>query len=88
MCYQFINSGVYDCCLAVGFEKMEKGSLGFKYGDREIPLGPQLKKMTDWEGLNKQSPWAAQFFGNAGKEHMKKYGTKDSHFAKIAYKNH
>lgn len=27
-------------------------------------------------------------FGNAGLEHMKKYGTKPEHFAKIAYKNH
>lgn len=27
-------------------------------------------------------------FGNAGIEHMKKYGTRPEHFAKIAYKNH
>lgn len=27
-------------------------------------------------------------FGNAGLEHMKKYGTRPEHFAKIAYKNH
>lgn len=27
-------------------------------------------------------------FGNAGLEHMRKYGTKIEHFAKIAYKNH
>jgi len=33
-------------------------------------------------------PIAAQLFGNAGIEHMKKYGTKPEHFAKIAYKNH
>jgi len=31
---------------------------------------------------------AAQIFGNAGKEHMKKYGTKPEHFGKIAWKNH
>lgn len=29
-----------------------------------------------------------QLFGNAGVEHMRKYGTKAEHFAKIAYKNH
>lgn len=34
------------------------------------------------------SPITAQMFGNAGIEHMKKYGTKPEHFAKIAYKNH
>ena len=27
-------------------------------------------------------------FGNAGREHMEKYGTRPEHFAKIAYKNH
>lgn len=35
-----------------------------------------------------EGPVAAQLFGNAGIEHMKKYGTKLEHFAKIAYKNH
>lgn len=34
------------------------------------------------------APMTAQIFGNAGIEHMKKYGTKPEHFAKIAYKNH
>ena len=34
------------------------------------------------------APPAAQMFGNAGREHMEKYGTKPEHFAKIAYKNH
>ncbi|XP_033116592.1 non-specific lipid-transfer protein-like, partial [Anneissia japonica] len=33
-------------------------------------------------------PPAAQMFGNAGREHMKKYGTNPNHFVKIAYKNH
>lgn len=33
-------------------------------------------------------PMMAQMFGNAGLEHMKKYGTKPEHFAKIACKNH
>lgn len=34
------------------------------------------------------APITAQLFGNAGIEHMKKYGSKPEHFAKIAYKNH
>lgn len=38
-------------------------------------------------GIN-ESPITAQLFGNAGIEHMQKYGTKPEHFAKIAYKNH
>ena len=35
-----------------------------------------------------KSPFAPKLFGNAGREHMKKYGTKAEHFAKIAWKNH
>lgn len=34
------------------------------------------------------APMTAQLFGNAGIEHMQKYGTKPEHFAKIAWKNH
>lgn len=29
-----------------------------------------------------------QFFGNAGREHMERYGTTAEHFAKIGWKNH
>jgi sterol carrier protein 2 len=38
-------------------------------------------------GLAK-GPINPQLFGNAGREHMRKYGTTDDHFAKIAEKNH
>lgn len=43
--------------------------------------------MMETHGLAK-APFAPQMFGNAGREHMKKYGTKLEHFAKIAEKNH
>lgn len=43
--------------------------------------------MADVAGLD-ASPVTAQMFGNAGKEHMDKYGTRPEHLAKIAYKNH
>lgn len=39
-------------------------------------------------GKHPNSPRTAQYFGNAGIEHMRKYGTKPEHFAKIAWKNH
>lgn len=34
------------------------------------------------------APVAPQMFGNAAREHMKKYGTTKEHLAKIAHKNH
>ncbi|XP_033209756.1 non-specific lipid-transfer protein-like [Belonocnema kinseyi] len=84
---QIIESRNADCVLALGFEKMERGSLSSKYFDRTNPMDKHITVMADITGIN-DSPLAAQLFGNAGIEHMKKYGTKPEHFGKIAYKNH
>src|SRR3990172_7676113 len=43
--------------------------------------------MIEMRGFAKAPP-APQFFGNAGREHMERYGTKPEHFAKIGWKNH
>lgn len=87
--YRAVAGGFVDLALALGFEKMQKGSLGKVYNDRADPLGPWDYKT---EAMNQKrdtkSPFAAQYFGNAGIEHMKKYGTTTDHMAKIAYKNH
>jgi acetyl-CoA acetyltransferase len=87
MIKQFIEGGIIDCGMAIGFEKMEKGSLGVKYTDRTIALDKHFKVMVERCGFAK-APGAPQFFGNAGREHMAKYGTTAEHFAKIGYKNH
>ncbi|XP_017885836.1 non-specific lipid-transfer protein [Ceratina calcarata] len=87
MAKQIIETGTADCTLALGFEKMERGSLMSKFLDRTNPMDKHVELMADVAGLN-ESPITAQMFGNAGIEHMKKYGTKPEHFAKIAYKNH
>ncbi|XP_014608028.1 PREDICTED: non-specific lipid-transfer protein [Polistes canadensis] len=84
---QIIESGNADCALALGFEKMEQGSLTSKFLDRTNPMDKHVQLMADIAGIN-EKPITAQMFGNAGLEHMKKYGTKAEHFAKIAYKNH
>ncbi|XP_071557099.1 sterol carrier protein 2 [Temnothorax nylanderi] len=84
---QIVESGNADCVLALGFEKMERGSLMSKYMDRTNPMDKHVELMADIAGLS-EGPITAQLFGNAGIEHMKKYGTKPEHFAKIAYKNH
>jgi acetyl-CoA acetyltransferase len=87
MAKQFIEGGIADCALALGFEKMEKGSLGIKYTDRTNPMDKHAQAMIEKRGFA-QAPAAAQFFGNAGREHMEKYGTTPEHFAKIGWKNH
>ncbi|XP_004438622.1 PREDICTED: non-specific lipid-transfer protein [Ceratotherium simum simum] len=84
---QLIQGGMADCILALGFEKMEKGSLGMKFADRTNPIDKHLEVLINKYGLSAE-PVTPQMFGGAGKEHMEKYGTKVEHFAKIGWKNH
>lgn len=58
------------------------------YKDRAIPIDKMTAKNTELRGNNEKMPFAPQLFGNAGREHMEKYGTTKEHFAKVAYKNH
>jgi acetyl-CoA acetyltransferase len=85
---QAVMAGIVDCALALGFEKMEKGSLGMKYTDRtpamDKHIGAMLADRGDWEA----APPAPQMFGNAGREHMERYGSEPDHYAWIGYKNH
>lgn len=55
--------------------------------DRTLPMDKHIELMSrEYEITG--APMTAQMFGNAGIEHMRKYGTKPEHFAKIAAKNH
>ena len=87
MAKQFVEGGLADCVLALGFEKMEKGSLGVKYQDRTNPMDKQFEVMVQLRNFAPAPP-APQFFGNAGREHMERYGTTKEQFAKIGWKNH
>ena len=84
---QFVRGGLAECVLAVGFEKMEKGSLGAKYTDRTNPIDKHyiaLTELREWE----DAPPAPQLFGAAGREHMERFGSEPDHFAWIGWKNH
>ncbi|CAG2109706.1 unnamed protein product [Medioppia subpectinata] len=82
-----IAGGLYDCTIAVGFEKMERGALTSKFKDRINPMQSHVGLFYDLYGME-AAPITAQMFGAAGKEHMQRYGTKAEHFGKIAAKNH
>jgi acetyl-CoA acyltransferase len=82
-----VKGGLVDCALAVGFEKMEKGSLGMKYTDRTPALDKHMGRMFEVRAPE-ESPFAPQMFGNAGRDHMDKFGSKPEHFAWIGWKNH
>jgi acetyl-CoA acetyltransferase len=80
MAYNAIRSGQNDALLALGFEKMQKGPL-----EKQLPGLEEIAKDTEKE---KKAPIAARMFGDAGRDHMEKYGTKPETFARIAVKNH
>src|SRR5499426_1066466 len=77
--YQAIASGMNECVLAFGFEKMQKG--------------PLEKQLTGLENIAKETdkgapPVAARMFGDGGRQHMELYGTTKEQFAKVNVKNH
>ncbi|OCK86790.1 non-specific lipid-transfer protein [Cenococcum geophilum 1.58] len=82
-----IAHGAVDCVLVVGFEKMFPGSLQTFFRDRANPTGTTSLMMKEIRGITK-APGAAQMFGNAGREHMEKYGSKLEDFAEIGRINH
>ena len=84
---QAVAHGVAECALALGFEKMERGSLGMKFPDRINPMDRHLGAMEKVRA-REDSPFAPQMFGNAGREHIERYGSKPDHYAWIGWKNH
>jgi acetyl-CoA acetyltransferase len=73
-----VASGEHEVAMAVGVEQMGKmGLLGAPSG------GPRIRT----EGVIGSGLMPA-VFGQAGMEHMRKYGTTAEQFAKVAVKNH
>ena len=83
---QAVESGMVECALALGFEQMVPGALGATFTDRPNPMKRMFKEMANLQGVDKQAPGAAQYFGGAGREYAEQYGTRDETFAKIAEK--
>ncbi|MET8057922.1 lipid-transfer protein [Streptomyces microflavus] len=88
---QFVEGGSGDCVLALGFEKMARGSLGGGTdggGDfASSPVARHYGIMAAAHGFE-MSPPTAQIFGNAAREHMRRYGTTPAQLAAVGAKNH
>lgn len=52
---QIVESGNANCVLALGFEKMERGSLTAKFMDRTNPMDKHLELMIDIAGKQQNS---------------------------------
>ncbi|OBZ79769.1 Non-specific lipid-transfer protein [Grifola frondosa] len=87
-----VKSGLVECALALGFERMARGSLGTNFPDRPSPLETFHEATAEAEqllssGLN-SGPSAPRMFASGAQEYMDKYGAEIKHLAMIASKNH
>ena len=82
-----VQSGLNDCVLALGFERMARGSLGTNFPDRESPTqifgvaSVQLEE-TMSAGQN-HGPGAPRMFANGAQEYFDKFGANINHLAQI-----
>ena len=82
---QAVAHGIAECVLAVGFEQMRPGAIGSIFTDRPTPFDrfdETTARLVDEPGI----PLALRYFGGAGREHMRRYGTRLETFAKIRAK--
>ena len=85
MARQMIESGALDCVLALGFEQMKPGALESGFPDRPSPFddfSATANRLVDAASV----PLALRYFGGAGLDHMKRYGTPLEAFAKVRAK--
>jgi len=82
---QAVASGMVDCALALGFEQMQPGAIAMHWQDRPNAF-EKFDALCDRQTGGVQLPLALRYFGGAGQEHMRKYGTKLETFARIRAK--
>lgn len=90
MARQFVEGGLNDCVLALGFEQMTRGALGGGSGGGDLGASPVARHygvMAARHGFGATPP-TAQIFGNAAREHMERYGTTEAQLAAVGAKNH
>ncbi|MDA4108505.1 lipid-transfer protein [Mycobacterium holsaticum DSM 44478] len=83
---QAVRGGIVDCAIAVGFEKMQPGSLYSIYSDRADPMETHMAAFA--RIAPQAGPPAPYMFGLAAREHERRYGTTIEQLAKVAEKNH
>lgn len=80
-----VKYGQTECALALGFERMNPGSLGTNFPDRPSPtvlIGARSFELEEEFGAN-HGPGAPRMFDNGAKEYFTKYGGGVDHLAMI-----
>ncbi len=104
LAWLYVASGMYDCVLALGVEKLyhEDKRRSFQAIGSAVDMTAieELKKATaarartagetgdSGEGAGEKRSMFMDFYAAGAREHMKKYGTTAMQFAKIAVKSH
>src|SRR4051812_28457628 len=83
---QAVSSGAADCVLALGFEQMRPGALTNVWDDRPSPSQRSEVVALRHPDADPAAPMAAQLFGGAGVEHMRRFGTSPETFARVSVK--
>ncbi|KID28461.1 acetyl-CoA acetyltransferase [Prauserella sp. Am3] len=85
---QLVAGNLADCVLALGFEKMQRGSLGTPAHpqaanpvEKFVEASARLRKPTG-------APVVLEMFRAAALDHMEQFGTTAEQLAKVAEKNH
>jgi len=86
----WVKSGIAECALSLGFERMAPGSLGTHFPDRPPPMMLFHKATDEIEDATTKNygPMAPRMFANGAQEYFDKYGATIDHLAEIAAKNH
>lgn len=81
----WVKSGVAECALALGFERMAPGSLGTHFPDRVPPMMPFHQATSDIEDATSKNygPMAPRMFANGAQEYFDKFGATIDHLADI-----
>jgi acetyl-CoA acetyltransferase len=83
---EWVETGLVDVALAVGFEQMTKAAMTAAPGD-VTTIDRHLDVLRSTHGVG-DAPLMAQFFGHAATEHMRRHGTTREQLAAVAVKNH
>jgi len=85
---QAVASGQADVALALGFEQMNPGALGFLFTDRPEVLGEFAAVRDQVVGAPApEIPMAATYFGAGGQAYVDEFGTDPATFAHITVKS-
>ena len=87
MARQSVEGGLADCALRSASRRWRRARSASSSPTAPTRWTSTWQAMIELRGCE-DAPPAPQLFGNAGREHMERYGTKPEHFARIGWKNH